>query len=101
MGRSSTRAVRTLFESVSSVFATDPLVAFCRVFIGETISTIGPLLTAELDSALLNEKEWKAWEKIMKNPKTSMKRKTEKLEELFEDGWEDWIDEEDHSEHDH
>lgn len=71
------------------------------VFIGETISTIGPLLTAELDSALLNEKEWKAWEKIMKNPKTSMKRKTEKLEELFEDGWEDWIDEEDHSEHDH
>ena len=52
----------------------------------------------------MNDKEWKAWEKIMKNPKTSMKRKTEKLEELFEDGFEDWIDEEDpenHVGHDH
>jgi len=40
----------------------------------------------------------------MKNPKTSMERKTEKLEELFEDGFEDWIDEEDpenHVGHDH
>ncbi|GAA6013026.1 hypothetical protein JCM11491_000942 [Sporobolomyces phaffii] len=71
------------------------------VFIGETISTIQPLLTAELDAALLNDEEWQAWEKIMKSKKTSSKKKVEKLEALFEDGFEDWIDEEDHTGHGH
>jgi hypothetical protein len=72
-----------------------------RVFIGETISEIQPLLTAELDAALLNDEEWASWEKIMKSKKTSLKKKTDKLEALFEDGFEDWIDEEDHSGHGH
>ncbi|GAA5912529.1 uncharacterized protein JCM6883_005934 [Sporobolomyces salmoneus] len=71
------------------------------VFIGETISVIQPLLTAELDAALLNDSEWAAWEKVMKSKKSSMEKKVEKLEKMFEDGFEDWIDEEDHSGHDH
>ncbi|GAA5946775.1 hypothetical protein JCM3765_002012 [Sporobolomyces pararoseus] len=72
------------------------------VFIGEMISTIQPLLTAELDAALLDDTEWAAWEKIMKSRKTSMKKKVQKLEALFDDGFEDWLDEEvDHSGHQH
>ncbi|GAA6062635.1 hypothetical protein JCM10212_000297 [Sporobolomyces blumeae] len=65
------------------------------VFIGENISTIRPLLTAELDKALLDDQEWAQWQKIMKSRKTSIKRKVEKLQELFEDGFEDWLDQED------
>lgn len=98
-----------------------------------------PLLTAELDAALLNDEEWTQWEKIMKvrffllysfprlldvpacvvpsyrrlrsplvhlayNPplsqskKSSMEKKIEKLEKLYDDGFEDWIDEADEME---
>ncbi|KAL8292511.1 hypothetical protein RQP46_001123 [Phenoliferia psychrophenolica] len=64
------------------------------VFIGQTIKTIQPLLTAELEACLLNDTEWAAWQKVMKSKK-SIKSKVKKLEEMFEDGWEDWIDEED------
>ncbi|GAA5879528.1 hypothetical protein JCM16303_003236 [Sporobolomyces ruberrimus] len=71
------------------------------VFIGETISTIEPLLTAALDRALLNDSEWEVWQKIMRSKKTSLAKKTEKLERLFDDGFEDWVDEEDHTGHDH
>ncbi|GAA5932117.1 uncharacterized protein JCM15063_001124 [Sporobolomyces koalae] len=69
------------------------------VFIGESISTITPLLTAELDDALLNDSEWQEWQKIMKSTKKSMMKKQEKLEQLFEDGFEDWLDEEDPANH--
>ncbi|GAA5907333.1 hypothetical protein JCM6882_002809 [Rhodosporidiobolus microsporus] len=65
------------------------------VFIGLDIPVMKPLLTAELDAALLNDDEWAAWQKVMKNKKTSLKKKVEKLEALWEDGFEDWIDEQD------
>ncbi|GAA5974249.1 hypothetical protein JCM11641_003352 [Rhodosporidiobolus odoratus] len=64
------------------------------VFIGESLSTMRSLLTAELDEALLTDEEWRTWEKVMKSKK-NIKKKTEKLEQLFEDGFEDWIDEAD------
>ncbi|GAA5901175.1 hypothetical protein JCM8208_002295 [Rhodotorula glutinis] len=75
------------------------------VFIGEELETIQPLLTAELDSCLLNDDEWSQWKKVMKSKK-SMRRKVEKLEELFEDGFEDWLDPEEadalqHAGHNH
>ncbi|BGP14477.1 hypothetical protein JCM10213v2_002426 [Rhodosporidiobolus nylandii] len=36
------------------------------VFIGEQLETMRPLITAELDDALLDNEEWKEWQKIMK-----------------------------------
>ncbi|GAA5921446.1 hypothetical protein JCM3775_003051 [Rhodotorula graminis] len=61
------------------------------VFIGEELETIQPLLNAELDACLLDDDEWSQWRRVMKSKK-SMRRKIEKLEELFEDGFEDWLD---------
>jgi hypothetical protein len=66
-----------------------------RVFIGEQLEVMRPLLTAELDAALLNDEEWKDWEKVMKSKKTTLKKKIEKLEKMYDDGFEDWIDEAD------
>ncbi|GAA5855837.1 hypothetical protein JCM8547_000379 [Rhodosporidiobolus lusitaniae] len=63
------------------------------VFIGEQVEVMRPLLTAELDSCLLDDTEWKQWEKIMKSTKRSMKQKIAKLEKIYDDGFEDWIDE--------
>ncbi|GAA6037278.1 hypothetical protein JCM8097_008659 [Rhodosporidiobolus ruineniae] len=65
------------------------------VFIGEQLEVMRPLLTKELGAALLDDAEWKAWQKIMTNKKTSMKKKLEKLNNEFDDGFEDWIDEAD------
>ncbi|KPV76589.1 uncharacterized protein RHOBADRAFT_13202 [Rhodotorula graminis WP1] len=59
------------------------------VFIGEELETIQPLLNAELDACLLDDDEWSQWRRVMKARPLSMRRKIEKLEELFEDGFED------------
>lgn len=59
--------------------------------VGEQISKIGPLLTAELDGALLNDVEWLQWKKIMRG-KQSMHKKIAKLEQMFDDGFEEWVD---------
>ncbi|GAA6011393.1 hypothetical protein JCM10207_008324 [Rhodosporidiobolus poonsookiae] len=64
------------------------------VFIGSELETIKPLLTQELDAALLDDDEWKQWQKVM-GSKKSMKKKVEKLETLYDDGFEDWLDEAD------
>ncbi|GAA5821470.1 hypothetical protein JCM11251_004639 [Rhodosporidiobolus azoricus] len=65
------------------------------VFIGLDVPVMQPLITAELDAALLTDDEWASWQKVMKSKKLSTKKKTEKLANLFEDGFEDWIDEQD------
>ncbi|KAB5589860.1 Cobalamin synthesis protein [Ceratobasidium theobromae] len=44
------------------------------------------------DTALLNEKEWAQWQKIMKSKKLTDEQKDDKLLDLFRDGFEDWID---------
>lgn len=36
------------------------------VFIGENLKQIQPLLTAELDACLLDDKEWRAWQVVMR-----------------------------------
>ncbi|CAE6458810.1 unnamed protein product, partial [Rhizoctonia solani] len=45
-----------------------------------------------LDTALLNDKEWAQWQKIMKSEKYDDDEKEDKLLDLFKDGFEDWID---------
>ncbi|CAE6442382.1 unnamed protein product [Rhizoctonia solani] len=45
-----------------------------------------------LDTALVNDKEWAQWQKIMRSKKLSDEEKDIKLLELFKDGFEDWID---------
>ncbi|KAG8688530.1 hypothetical protein FRC11_005272 [Ceratobasidium sp. 423] len=45
-----------------------------------------------LDTALLNDKEWARWQKIMRSKKWSDEEKDDKLLDLFKDGFEDWID---------
>ncbi|KAJ5204997.1 uncharacterized protein N7498_005876 [Penicillium cinerascens] len=58
------------------------------VFIGEGIDK--EQITALLDECLLDDKDMKQWEKVMKNKKLSREVKTKKLASLWEDGWEDW-----------
>jgi hypothetical protein len=58
------------------------------VFIGEGIDK--EQITAILDECLLDDKDMKQWEKVMKNKKLSREAKTKKLGSLWEDGWEDW-----------
>ncbi|KAJ5158014.1 uncharacterized protein N7500_007665 [Penicillium coprophilum] len=58
------------------------------VFIGEGIDNVK--ISTLLDECLLNDKEMKKWEKVMKNKKMSRKEKTDKLAKIWEDGWEDW-----------
>lgn len=45
-----------------------------------------------LDTALLTDKEWAQWQKIMQSKKLSDEEKDDKLLDLFNDGFEDWID---------
>lgn len=60
-----------------------------------------------LDGALLTDKEWKIWEKIMKNGVWTEEKKQSRLVNAFEDFWEDWAttpmepDEEGHEGHHH
>ncbi|KAJ5314745.1 Acetylxylan esterase At 0.90 angstrom resolution [Penicillium atrosanguineum] len=58
------------------------------VFIGEGIDQ--EQITTILDECLLDDKDMKLWEKVMKNKKLSQQAKTKKLASLWEDGWEDW-----------
>ncbi|KXG49245.1 uncharacterized protein PGRI_031150 [Penicillium griseofulvum] len=58
------------------------------VFIGEGIDSAK--ITALLDECLLDDKDMKKWEKVMKNKKMSREEKTDKLAKMWEDGWEDW-----------
>lgn len=58
------------------------------VFIGEGIDP--EKITKALDECLLDDKDMKQWEKVMKNKKLSREAKTKKLNALFEDGWEEW-----------
>ncbi|KAF8751923.1 Cobalamin synthesis protein cobW C-terminal domain [Rhizoctonia solani] len=45
-----------------------------------------------LDTALLNDKEWMQWQKIVKSKRLSDEEKEDKLLDLFKDGFEDWVD---------
>lgn len=58
------------------------------VFIGEGVDETE--LTAILDDCLLDDREMKQWEKVMKSKKLSIEAKTKKLTGLWEDGWEEW-----------
>ncbi|KAI5919282.1 putative cobalamin synthesis protein [Camillea tinctor] len=70
------------------------------VFIGQQMRSGGEeRLRSALDACLLDDREFRAWEKAMK----SKKRAQEKLDALFEDGFEDWpleVHDHDHG-HDH
>ncbi|WWD19938.1 hypothetical protein CI109_104410 [Kwoniella shandongensis] len=59
------------------------------VFIGQELDR--DLIYKTLDGALLNDKEWSKWERVMKSKK-SEDEKMNKLFELFDDGWEAWVD---------
>lgn len=66
------------------------------VFIGQKMRSGGEeRLRSALDVCLLNDKEFRAWEKAMKS-----KSPQERLDKLFEDGFEEWP-EEVHTDHDH
>ncbi|KAJ5592165.1 hypothetical protein N7537_009069 [Penicillium hordei] len=58
------------------------------VFIGEGIDTVK--ISALLDECLLDDKDMKKWEKVMKNKKMSREEKSDKLAKMWEDGWEEW-----------
>ncbi|KAJ5099985.1 hypothetical protein N7532_006986 [Penicillium argentinense] len=58
------------------------------VFIGEGVNETE--LTAILDECLLDDRDMKQWEKIMKNKRLSREAKTKKLAAIWEDGWEEW-----------
>ena len=58
------------------------------VFIGEGIDEAA--ISALLDECLLDDREMKQWERVMKNKKLSREAKTEELARIWEDGWEDW-----------
>jgi hypothetical protein len=58
------------------------------VFIGEGIDKVK--ISALLDECLLDDKDMKKWEKVMKNKKLSREEKSDKLAKMWEDGWEEW-----------
>ncbi|CAI7628728.1 unnamed protein product [Penicillium bialowiezense] len=58
------------------------------VFIGEGVDK--EKISALLDECLLDDKDMKKWEKVMKNKKMSREEKTDKLAKMWEDGWEEW-----------
>ncbi|KAL4969897.1 CobW domain protein [Aspergillus stella-maris] len=64
------------------------------VFIGEGLDV--DAITKLLDGCLLDDKDWKKWEKVMGDKKLDKAGKAEKMSEMWEDGWEDWpgVDEE-------
>jgi hypothetical protein len=66
------------------------------VFIGQKMRSGGERrLRAALDACLLDDAEFRAWERAMRS-----RRPQERLDELFEDGFEEWP-EEIHGGHDH
>ncbi|KAI9927294.1 hypothetical protein ASPWEDRAFT_33226 [Aspergillus wentii DTO 134E9] len=58
------------------------------VFIGEGIDVDG--ITGMLNECLLNDKEMKEWEKVMKKKRMTRTEKEAKMGEIWEDGWEEW-----------
>ncbi|RAL06860.1 putative extracellular exo-polygalacturonase [Aspergillus homomorphus CBS 101889] len=64
------------------------------VFIGEGVDVDG--VTRLLDECLLNTKEMKKWEKVMRDRKMERGEKQEVMWGIWEDGWEEWpaVDEE-------
>ncbi|KAK6844464.1 cobW domain-containing protein [Apiospora arundinis] len=70
------------------------------VFIGEGLDVAG--LEALLDSCLLDDAEFAAWEAVMKMAPLSDEGKTEALQRVFNDGFADWpaFEAEEHD-HDH
>ncbi|KAL2817904.1 phosphate transporter family-domain-containing protein [Aspergillus cavernicola] len=58
------------------------------VFIGEGLNA--EAITKILDECLLDDKDMKKWEKVMRNKKMSRTEKQEKMGQIWEDGWEDW-----------
>ncbi|KAF8670155.1 COBW/P47K family protein [Rhizoctonia solani] len=63
------------------------------VFIGGGEAAMNQVKVEKLlDTALLNDKEWVQWQKIMKSKRLNEEEKEEKLLDLFKDGFEDWID---------
>ncbi|KAJ5712044.1 hypothetical protein N7488_006200 [Penicillium malachiteum] len=58
------------------------------VFIGEGVDK--EKISALLDECLLDDKDMKQWEKIMKSKKLSHEAKARKLDKIWEDGWEEW-----------
>ncbi|KAJ5998072.1 hypothetical protein N7499_005548 [Penicillium canescens] len=58
------------------------------VFIGEGIDKVK--ISALLDECLVDDKDMKKWEKVMKNKKLSKEEKSDKLAKMWEDGWEEW-----------
>ncbi|KAJ5746924.1 uncharacterized protein N7511_008620 [Penicillium nucicola] len=58
------------------------------VFIGEGIDE--DQISALLDECLLDDKDMKKWEKVMKNKKLNREEKSDKLAKMWEDGWEEW-----------
>ncbi|ORX35860.1 putative cobalamin synthesis protein [Kockovaella imperatae] len=69
------------------------------VFIGQSIDQTA--LVKALNDALLDDSEWRMWERTMKS-RRPMEKKLERLYDLFDDGWEDWPDmAEDDDEHGH
>ncbi|WVQ75149.1 hypothetical protein IAR50_004758 [Cryptococcus sp. DSM 104548] len=59
------------------------------VFIGQNLDQ--DLISKALDEALLDDKEWAKWEKIMKS-RCSEDKKIGRLVSEFDDGWEAWLD---------
>ena len=60
-------------------------------------------LRAALDACLLNDEEWREWERVMSSKAKGLRTEEEKkeaLEELFEDGFEEWLDDEENG-HEH
>jgi G3E family GTPase len=58
------------------------------VFIGEGLDE-GALIQL-FDSCLLNDKDWKFWEKVMENERLSLQEKNDLLQEKWEDNWAEW-----------
>ncbi|KAK4096276.1 cobW-domain-containing protein [Parathielavia hyrcaniae] len=71
------------------------------VFIGEKLNVEG--LEAVLDSCLLTDEELASWEELMRDDKTGLEEKVDRLTDLFEDGFPDWAEDgdESHEGHDH
>lgn len=63
------------------------------VFIGEGIDTTA--IKKLLDECLLDKKEMKKWEKVMRTKGVKRAEKQEIMAGIWEDGWEDWPDLED------
>jgi hypothetical protein len=58
------------------------------VFIGERLDVSA--LEQRLDAALLDDGEWDAWQRIMRDEGLNEEERVRKLQDVFEDGFPDW-----------